>query len=206
MNWFDEKIKKWIFDEEDGHRIFFTSDTHFRHENIIRYCNRPFDDIYKHDAALVRMWNSVVKEDDLVFHLGDVGFGHPKDINMLLEHLNGHIVLVVGNHDWRRVVSQHKHRFLNISQQINLKVGKQHIILNHFPLLCFSGSYRRPEDMTWQLFGHVHSGPFASEGLDTPRLDMLFSTQYDVGVDNNNFMPVSYNQVKKIIHEKLGLL
>lgn len=68
------------------------------------------------------------------------------------------------------------------------------IYLNHNPFLCFAGSYTE----TWQLFGHVHTGPY-NNGIDESRLHMLFPTQYDVGVDNNNFTPVSYAQVREII-------
>jgi calcineurin-like phosphoesterase family protein len=73
--------------------------------------------------------------------------------------------------------------------------------LNHCPLLCFDGVYRNKP--TWQLFGHVHSGPNSQDGLDFPRLEMLFPTQYDVGVDNNNFAPVSFYEIKDIINKRL---
>ena len=76
------------------------------------------------------------------------------------------------------------------------------IILNHYPLLCYAGTYNR-EIPTWQLFGHVHTSPYGYSGLDTPRMQMLFPYQYDVGVDNNDFRPVSYEEVKKIIEDKL---
>lgn len=193
-------MKKFIYDSSYIRRIFFTSDTHFHHENIIKYCNRPFSSIQEHDEELIKRWNSVVtRDDDIVFHLGDVGFGHPKEINDILDRLNGKIYLVIGNHDWRRVISQHAHRFEEMTQQINMKIDGQHIILNHFPLLCFSGSYRG----SWQLFGHVHTSPYNNDGLDFPRLNMLFPTQYDVGVDNNDFKPVPFLKVKEIIDEKL---
>ena len=57
-------------------------------------------------------------------------------------------------------------------------------------------------DATWQLFGHVHSRRNLDCGLDNQRLKYLFPTQYDVGVDNNNFTPVSYQEVKEIIHDQ----
>ena len=73
------------------------------------------------------------------------------------------------------------------------------IILNHYPLLCYSGSFNHS---VWALHGHVHEGP-NSFGLDTPRLAYRFPTQYDVGVDNNNYYPISYNQVKQIINRQI---
>ena len=77
-------------------------------------------------------------------------------------------------------------------------VGGQSIIQNHNPFLCYGGSNRN----VWQLFGHVHSGPLSKTGLDVPRLNMLFPRQYDVGVDNNNFRPVSFVEVKRIIMDQ----
>ena len=79
-----------------------------------------------------------------------------------------------------------------------IEVDKQEIYLNHCPLLCYGGSY----DGTWQLFGHVHTSR-NNTGKDAPRLNMLFPTQYDVGVDNNDFTPVSFAQVKAIIEKQI---
>ena len=85
------------------------------------------------------------------------------------------------------------------AQEYNLYIEKQHIILNHYPLLCFAGAENHS---VWNLFGHVHSGPKAT-GFDIPRLTMLYPTQYDVGVDNNNYTPISYYQVKEKIEEQI---
>ena len=66
------------------------------------------------------------------------------------------------------------------------------------PFLCYGGAYKD----TWQLFGHVHTSK-NNTGKDASRLNMLFPTQYDVGVDNNNFTPVSFDQVKTIIQKQV---
>ena len=130
--------------------IFFTSDTHFWHENIIKFCNRPFSSI---------------------------------------EEMN--------DKNW------HASKFEGVYQQLVIKVNGKKIYLNHFPFLCYDGTYRRFEDTVWQLFGHVHSSEQNKSGLDNPRLSMLFPTQYDVGVDNNNYTPVSFEQVKNIIEKQM---
>lgn len=77
-------------------------------------------------------------------------------------------------------------------------MDKQKIYLNHCPFLCYGGSY----DDTWQLFGHVHTRR-NNTGKDASRLSMLLPTQYDVGVDNNDFTPVSFAQVKAIIGKQI---
>ena len=111
-------------------------------------------------------------------------------------------MIIIGNHDWKNIINKHDDRFEDITQQANIKIDTQKIILNHYTFLCYSGTYNR-EIPTWQLFGHVHTSPYGYSGLDTPRMQMLFPYQYDVGVDNNDFRPVSYEEVKKIIEDKL---
>ena len=85
---------------ENGDKLFFTSDTHFGHERIIQYCNRPFKDAAEMNEALIRNWNAVVPPDGTVFHLGDFAMGMDQDRTVgILSRLNGTIYLVAGNHD-----------------------------------------------------------------------------------------------------------
>jgi calcineurin-like phosphoesterase family protein len=194
---FEEFGNTGRFTESDKDHLFFTSDTHFLHENILGYCNRPFKNIKEHDEELIRRWNSKVSTDDYVFHLGDVGLGLQRELTDIMRRLNGHIFLVIGNHDWRENINSQRWRFEAMSQQVAMKVGEQQIILNHYPMLCYSGSYRKKP--VWQLYGHVHTSPY-SKGVDASRLFMTFPAQYDVGVDNNDFTPISYKEVEaKII-------
>lgn len=197
-------MKPFIYTEKDAEKIFFTSDTHFQHINIIKYCRRPFKDIEENDEEIIRRWNKKIPEDGTVFHLGDVAFGDSKKVDKILKRLNGKIYLIIGNHDWRRIVNEHAWRFEIMTQQINMKIGKRHIILNHYPMLTFSGAWRGT-DATYQLFGHVHTSPYTDEGLDQQRMKYLFTSQYDVGVDNNNFTPVSWTEVSQIINNQMRL-
>lgn len=59
----------------DGAKVFFTSDTHFTHANIIRFCSRPFKNVEEMDETMIANWNRVVGENDIVFHLGDFCMG-----------------------------------------------------------------------------------------------------------------------------------
>lgn len=80
--------------------IWVISDTHFNHSNIIKFCNRPFDNVRHMDEAMVERWNSVVKPQDKIYHLGDVYMKASKGyIENILHRLNGHKRLVLGNHD-----------------------------------------------------------------------------------------------------------
>lgn len=173
---------------------FFTSDTHFGHANIIRFCSRPFQNVEEMNEVLIENWNKVVSKDDTVFHLGDFAFGGSSVWNSIIPRLNGHINLIIGNHDRKNLRQGYMSYFDMVVPQLQIEIEDTSIYLNHYPFLCYGGSYRG----VWQLFGHVHSGPGA-DGLDISRLRVLLPTQYDVGVDNNNFTPISYREVKNKI-------
>ena len=192
---------KLKYTEEEGKHIFFTSDSHYGHSNIIWMCKRPYTNVEEMNRKLIENWNNVVKPDDLVFHLGDFAFGGQPLWRYIREQLNGNIILIKGNHDDRNLKNGCKVLFDGVYDQVKFYIENRCIYLNHYPFLCYGGSYRSEEDAVFQLFGHVHSGP-NSTGLDNDRLKMLFPYQYDVGVDNNNYTPVSWEQIKEIIHEQ----
>jgi calcineurin-like phosphoesterase family protein len=189
-------IKPMKFDSSKTN-IWFTSDTHFYHKNIIKYCYRPFNSVEEMNQSLINNWNNVVKENDVVFHLGDFAFDKWKHI---INQLNGKIYLIVGNHDEIKYPG-HKifDLFEGVFNQLYIQIDNQWIYLNHYPFLCYGGSYKN--NPVWQLYGHTHSGPNCN-GKDACRLKITFPYQYDVGVDNNNYTPVSYNQIKEIINNK----
>ena len=183
--------------------IFFTSDTHFGHANIIQFCHRPFSSTDEMNEALITNWNSVVQPDDTVYHLGDFCFGTINLWEEIRKRLNGHIHLILGNHDMKQVKNQARmnNLFDSVSFQQQINLDNRSVYLNHYPFLCYGGTYRREADAVWQLFGHVHSGP-TCKGADTDRLANLFKYQLDVGVDNFKYTPVNWDVVKKIIESR----
>ena len=185
-----ERIKGVMkFSRED--KIWFTADSHIGHRNIIKYCQRPFSNVEEMNETLICNWNKVVGKNDYVFHLGDFSVGGAAEWTSILDNLNGRIFLVLGNHDMNNVDQGFMRRFEDVAMQMLITIGKQRVYLNHYPFLCYGGAYRG----TWQLFGHVHTSSCMS-GLDGPRLQMLFPRQYDVGVDNNNYTPISFEEVE----------
>ena len=82
-------------------KIYVTSDTHFNHENIIKYCKRPYENANKRNESLIKNWNKVVKKEDDIFHLGDFGFGTKEELKSIFNRLNGKKYLIMGNHDFR---------------------------------------------------------------------------------------------------------
>lgn len=150
------------------------------------------------NETIISNWNRVVGSGDIVFHLGDFCLGGFAEWINVLNRLNGKICLIVGNHDIKNLRQNYAKYFEKIVMQMYIEVDKQKIYLNHCPFLCYGGSYND----TWQLFGHVHTSKH-NTGKDALRLKMLFPTQYDVGVDNNDFTPVSFAQVKSIIEKQI---
>lgn len=177
-------------------KIFFTSDTHFGHINILNFCERPFKSIDEMDEAIITNWNNKVGKDDLVFHLGDFAFATNKRWQELINRLNGKIILVLGNHEIVRWPGDYTmNLFERVENQMMLKIdNKYKVYLNHYPFLCYAGTYRNPEDCTIQLHGHVHER-IGDTGKDKDRLKYRFPQQYDVGVDNNNFTPISWEEI-----------
>lgn len=173
---------------ENPDKVFFVSDTHFNHSNIIKYCDRPYKDKYEMDEALIYNWNEVVPEDGVVFHLGD--FKWSGSWNTTLDRLNGKIHLIKGNHDYE--AARFINRFESIQEQVCINIEGQQILLNHFPILCYP-------DKCWQLFGHCHTVKSNNTGLDFNKLSNLSPTQYEVGVDFNDYRPISWKEIKEKI-------
>lgn len=186
-------------------KIFFTSDSHHFHRNIMTFCQRPFDSVEEMNEELIRRWNNVVTNDSVVFDLGDFAFAGTGGWRRLLKRLNGLHVLIKGNHDRSRAPQPSAlNEFPVICENLTIKIEDQVIYLNHFPYLCFDGTYRKT-DIPWQLFGHVHlnSCKEKNTGKDFERLKLLFTNQYDVGVDFNNYTPISYLEVKEKIEYQM---
>ncbi len=186
----------------DSSKVFFTSDTHFGHNNIIKgnsiWGNRCFASIDEHDKTIIDNWNACVGKDDIVFHLGDFCFGNISSWEKYRHQLNGQIYLIYGNHDMRNVAldsSRMKDLFVQVVPQMLIQIDGRKVYMNHYPFLCYAGTF--DENKTIQLFGHVHSSPTNTNGQDVPRLAYLFDTQYDVGVENNNYCPVTFSEILK---------
>lgn len=178
-------------------RTFFISDTHFYHQNIIKYCDRPFVHADEMNEALIKNWNSIVQPEDQLFHLGDFAFCPPDKAANVARRLHGKKHLILGNHDRKKTLDAIEPFFewvkdthLLTVQDKNNQYGNQQIWLSHYAHLCWPemsyGSYH--------LFGHSHGKccvPFTAKAMD-------------VGVDSNNFYPVSYEQVKLYMSQRGG--
>jgi len=179
--------------------IFFTSDTHFGHSNILKYCpGRDFTRIADHDEALIVHWNNTVGKDDIIYHLGDFGLMRGRKtvvkeyFRLVISRLNGKKVFIRGNHDQLFPQSMIDYVELRIpDEEMDLK---QRIVLMHFPLAIWNKSHHG----SWHLHGHCHD-TFPSDD-NTSRLD--------VGVDTairllGEPRPFSYEEVKEHMTKKV---
>ena len=135
---------------------FFIADTHFYHENVIKFDKRPFSSVEEMNQTLIKNWNSVVQPNDQVYILGDFCWKTAQDPQYveLLETLRGHKHLIKGNHDPRKWTSTYAKRFESISDYKEVKCNGKHLILSHYPILCYKADYN---DNCWMLHGHVHT-------------------------------------------------
>jgi len=171
--------------------IFFTSDTHFGHANVIRYSNRPFKDAREMDDEMIKRWNATVGNNDVVYHLGDFAFAQPDRIDVILRQLNGHKHFLNGNHDKTMRKLDLKQYFETVGdyREINVpdKDGpyheKQMIVMCHYPMI----SWNKAHHGSWMLHGHCH------HNLKYPFRGRIV----DVGVDGWDYKPVSYDQIKE---------
>jgi calcineurin-like phosphoesterase family protein len=173
--------------------IWFTSDHHFGHANIIHFSNRPYENVGEMNEGLIARWNEVVGEKDTVYHLGDLFFISKNEAEAVRSRLNGRICLVRGNHD--KTAETMKSAFEWIKDYYELKVddedaagGQRRIVLCHYAFRVWDKSHHG----AWHLYGHSHGSL-----PDDPE-----SLSFDVGVDCHDYAPLNYAQVKAIMATK----
>lgn len=169
-------------------RLFFTSDLHLGHFNIIRYCNRPFKSIQEMDDTLIHNINERVEQDDMLFHLGDFCFSRSSEASDAPKKpfdyyrsriVCNNIIFLRGNHDQNNSVRTH-------IQSMVLYYGKNTINLTHYPDHAES-------KYDLNLVGHVHDKwKFRTNTVwDLEKI----SYTINVGVDVWNFRPVTFEEI-----------
>ena len=173
--------------------IFFTADTHFNHSNIIRLCGRPFSDVEQMNETLINNWNSCVNNNDEIYILGDFLFkGNAAEAENIINRLNGRKYLIKGNHD--KFVDDrnfNKTGFEWIKDYYVLHYRKMKFILFHYPIFEWDGYFGN----AIHLYGHVHNS--GNNSREYEKFRILGKRAINVGVDVNNFYPVSIEKIMK---------
>lgn len=167
-------------------KIWFTADTHFGHENVIRYNKRPFSSVSEMDEALIKNWNKIVHPKDTIYHVGDFTLLGKKPTADYFQQLNGRINVIPGGHDHRWVgksdyVSGSGHPVVILPPLKTVKFPLpdsdqvQLIVLCHYSMRVWDRSHYG----SWHLYGHSHG--------NLPPL----KNSLDVGVDCWEYRPVS---------------
>ncbi len=175
--------------------LWFTSDTHFGHENIIQYCYRPFSSVQEMDDKLVENWNRVVKPDETIYHLGDFTLAGENTARTYFQRLDGKIHIVPGGHDWKWLrgevyFSRSGHQVIILPLLHTIKVPHpnqdtpQLVVLCHYAMRVWDRSHYG----SWHLYGHSHG--------NLPPLE----NSLDLGVDNWRYQPLSLKEIGKEIN------
>ncbi|MDO5580149.1 MAG: metallophosphoesterase [Planctomycetia bacterium] len=161
---------------------FFIADTHFNHENIISYCDRPFANAEEMNETLIRNWNSVVSRQDMVYFLGDFACHSKKEsIIEVVAKLKGRKLLIMGNHDRRYKASWwlKKSGFEEVSRFPILV--EETLILSHEPIFM-------SESMPYvNVFGHVHNNDLYKD---------ISRHGFCVSVERINYTPIELSEIK----------
>lgn len=168
--------------------IYFTSDTHFGHTNIIKYCGRPFGSLLEMDREMIDNINKTVQPDDTLYHLGDFSLGKPENVYSYLQQINcRNIHWVKGNHDRLHTMEESRNRGLILRHYKNhfLDYKDCRFLLTHKP----EGSWPLIQALSnyYHLHGHIHSVSISQENLKNGMMD--------VGVDNWGFRPISIEEI-----------
>lgn len=164
--------------------LWFISDTHFSHTNIIKYANRPFSSAAEMDEMMVQRWNEVVKPPDHVYHLGDLCICRPKHIAHILTRLNGHKRLVRGNHDIFKTSE-----YWEFFEEIHGVRVLDNFIFTHIPIHPHSvGRFRA------NVHGHTHEYEVQKEEMGVQKKDNRY---LNICVEHTHYRPISLEEIRQ---------
>lgn len=195
--------------------IFFTSDWHVGHKNVIDFDKRPFTSLEHMHRVLINNYNSTVKRGDICYFLGDMGLCKSEELKKVMSKLNGTKVLILGNHD-KNTYSMYDNGFDVVLNAGIFYIGDKRISMSHCPLPGIkredvtdmkgaeSGENWHGENrhhrfmindvsVDFHLHGHIHSGPHCDKEIRSDR-------QFDVGVAANGYKPVSISEIESWIN------
>lgn len=181
-------------------KIFFTSDLHFGHENVIRFDNRPFNTVEEMDEEMIKRWNAKVGKGDIVYVLGDfIWKAATNEAVSIIRRLNGQIILIKGNHDRFLHNAAAKKALAGIKDYddicVTLEDGTtRRCILIHYFIPFYNGHRYQ----AIHLHGHSH---FTEESVEEVRITTELNEKgydlkiYNVGCMYWNYTPVTLDEI-----------
>ncbi|MFH1275813.1 MAG: metallophosphoesterase [Candidatus Woesearchaeota archaeon] len=181
------QIKKELreIEKQEKEKTFVIGDLHLDHSNIIKYCNRPFSSVGEMNKTIINNWNKTIKENDVVYFLGDLSFGKgSQNADYWLQKLNGKITVIRGNHD--------KSKKIKFLDNFVLKYKDHQFLLTHNPLNVSK------QWNGWIIHGHCHNNnlkncPFINGKMKT----------INVGVEVIGYKPLELDQLFKLNFENI---
>lgn len=165
-------------------KVYFWSDLHLFHSHIIDYENRPFKDVKEMNRSLLNNWKSTIKKKEIIFNLGDFSFLVKKDIiSGILQECPGYKILILGNHDRNKSVKWWLDAGFN-------EVYKYPIIYENFYILSHEPIYLNKHMPYVNIHGHMHKEKYER------------NQHVNVSVEQINYKPVLFDDIKKIFIEK----
>lgn len=169
--------------------IYYISDPHFGHANIIRLCSRPFDSVEEMDKVIMENWNLRVSDSDDIYILGDLMFRNTRPPEYYLERLKGRKHLMVGNHDriWMKDFDAAKY-FESIDNLLYIVDEGRQVVMCHYPMMTWPHAKR-----SFMVFGHIHNNFDADYWPFIERSELMLNA----GVEVNGYMPVTLDEMKE---------
>ena len=173
--------------------IYFISDPHFDHTNIIEYCGRPFDTVEQMNDLIYTNWITTIKQDDIVYFLGDMSFGrNSRSAKWWLKHLTGRIVYIKGSHDKGiKGLSGLPDNVIEVTHAKIIKAKKTRFLLTHSPYLKdYYNHINMDERYDWHIHGHVHN---------IKPLICRKTKKINVSVETTNYCPISMDEILNMV-------
>lgn len=166
-------------------QTWITSDTHFYHYNILKYCkpSRPFSDVNEMNEVIVSRWNALISPIDRVYILGDVAFADPQKSAHVVNRCNGEKILITGNHDAKNLKDFNYRRcFAEIHSYLTIDYNGTFVVMFHYPI--------------WE-WDQMHGGSVHFHGHLHGRRHRIDGRILDVGMDSNNCTPILLDSAVK---------
>lgn len=167
---------------------FYIADTHFGHENCIRFDERPFSTINEMDHILIMNWNARVQPEDEVYILGDFIYRNKNhDFEWYLRQLNGRKFLVIGNHDGKLLKDEQAMKYFEaVDKMMHVNDESNALCLCHFPIVSWNKKYHG----SYHIYGHIHAN------IDEDYYYMKTQERaLNAGCMINGYIPVTFKEL-----------